>query len=281
MLLRRTFLVTPLLNLGARAQPAWPVEKPIEVIIPVPPGGSLDVMPRLIMPYVAARISGMRVVMTNRTGASGQVGMEALYNAVPDGYTLGAATLPALSAIPLERSVRFQALSFTYLANVVEDANAFYVRADSPLRSLADLVATARARPGGLTYGTGGVGTDDHLFMLAFEREAGLPPSVHVPFSGVPPQIPQLLGGNLDLVAANVGDVLPLVLEGRLRILAQAAENRQREAPDVPTFREAGLDGVAGAARGILAPPGLPPAITQRLTTAFAEVLRDEGFLRE
>jgi len=207
--------------------------------------------------------------------------MEATYNAAPDGHTIGATTIPALNAIPLERPARFNALNFTFLANIVEDANAFYVRADSPLRSLADIIAAARARPGQLTYATTGVGSDDHLFMLTFERLAGLSPLVHVPFAGAAPLIPQLVGGHVDLAAINVGDALGLVREGRLRILAQAAERRQREAPDVPTFRELGLEIVMGASRGIFAPPGLPAAITDRLLRAFEVALRDEGFLRE
>lgn len=264
-----------------RAQPAWPTERPVEVIVPFPPGGGVDVMTRLVMPLVAAQIPGMRHVVTNRSGAAGQVGLEATFNAAPDGYTLGATTLPAANAIPMERPARYRAMDFTFLANIVDDANCFYVRADSPLRSVADLIAAARARPGQLTYGTTGIGSDDHLFMLLFEHATGIPPLVHVPFAGAAPLVPQLVGGHLDLAALNVGDALGLVREGRLRILAQAAERRWEEAADVPTFRELGLDIVHGAARGIVGPPGLPQPIVERLTAAFAVALRDAEFQRE
>ncbi len=273
-------LATPAIT-RAWAQSAWPNERPVEVIIPFPAGGGVDVMARIIMPLVAAQIPGLRHVIINRTGAAGQIGMEATYNAAPDGYTLGATTLPAQNAIPIERPARFQALGFTFLANVVEDANAFYVRADSPIHSVADLIAAGRARPGGMTYGTTGVGSDDHLFMLGFERVARVPKFVHVPFAGVAPLIPQLLGGHLDMAAVNVGDGLALVREGRLRLLAQAAEARQPEAPDTPTFRQLGLELVMGASRGLVAPPGLPEPITRTLVTALETAMADPGFRAE
>lgn len=267
--------------LPLRAQPAWPADRPVEVIVPFPAGGGVDVMTRLVMPLVAAQIPGLRPVVVNRTGAAGQIGLEALFNAAGDGYTIGATTIPAHNAIPLERQVRYRAMDFTFLANIVEDANAFYVRAESPFRSVADVVAAARARPGQVTYGTTGIGSDDHLFMLAFEAAANVPPMVQIPFAGAAPLIPQLLGGNMDLAAINVNDALQLKREGKLRILAQAAARRQPEAADVATFREEGLDVIAGASRGIVGPPNIPAPVVARLEAAFRTAVNDEGFRRE
>ncbi|MEN0075320.1 MAG: tripartite tricarboxylate transporter substrate-binding protein, partial [Paracraurococcus sp.] len=118
----------------AKAQAAWPAERPVEVIVPFPPGGGVDIMTRLVMPLVAARIPGMTAVVSNRPGAASQIGLEAVFNAAPDGYTLGATSTPAHSAIPIERPARYRALDFTFLANIVEDPNCFYVRSESPLR---------------------------------------------------------------------------------------------------------------------------------------------------
>ncbi len=264
-----------------RAQPAWPNDKPVEIIVPFPAGGGVDVMTRLVMPLVAAQIPGFRPVVVNRTGAAGQIGLEATFNAAADGYTIGATTIPAHNAIPLERQVRYRAMDFTFLCNIVEDANCFYVRADSPFRTVADLVAAARARPNHVTYGTTGIGSDDHLFMLAFEAAANTPPMVQVPFAGAAPLIPQLLGGNMDLAVLNVNDALQLKREGRVRILAQGAVRRQPEAADVPTFRELGIDIVGGASRGIVGPPGMPAPVVARLDAAFRAALNDEGFRRE
>lgn len=264
-----------------RAQAAWPADRPIEVVVPFPPGAGVDNMTRLVMPLVAAQIPGLRHVVTNRAGAAGQIGLEATFNAAPDGYTLGATSIPAQNAIPLERPARYRAMDFTFLANIVEDANCFLLRSDSPIRSVADLVEQAKARPGRLTYGSTGIGSDDHIFMLTFERLTGIPPMVHVPYAGGAPLLPQLAGGHLDLAAMNVNDGMPLIREGKLRILAQAAVERQPEASDVPTFRELGLDIVHGASRGIVGPPGIPSAITARLERAFAAAMADEGFQRE
>lgn len=265
----------------ARAQVAWPGDKPVEIVVPFPAGGGVDVMTRLVMPLVAAQIPGFRPVVVNRTGAAGQIGLEATFNAAGDGYTLGATTIPAHNAIPLERQVRYRAMDFTFLCNIVEDANCFYVRAESPFGSVADIVAAGRARPNHVTYGTTGIGSDDHLFMLAFEAAANVPPMVQVPFAGAAPLIPQLLGGNMDMAVMNVNDALQLVREGKLRMLAQGAARRQPEAGQVPTFRELGIDVVGSASRGIVGPPGMPPAIVARLEAAFRNALNDEGFRRE
>jgi tripartite-type tricarboxylate transporter receptor subunit TctC len=268
-----------------RAQPAplaaWPNDKPVEIIVPYPPGGGVDILARLVMPAVAERIPGMRTVVTNRAGAAGQIGLEVIFNAAPDGYTLGATTMPAHSGIPLERPARYRALDFTFLANIVEDPNCIYVRTDSPIRSLADFVAQARAKPGSIDYGTTGIGSDDHILMLEFEAAAKLPPLTHVPFAGSAPLIPQLLGGHIAAGVGNTTELVTLSREGKLRGLAIAATARAADLPELPTFRELGYEVVASAQRGIIGPPGLPPAITKRLEAAFRDALADPAFKAE
>ncbi len=263
------------------AQTAWPNERPVEVIVLAAAGGGVDAMTRLVMPLIAQQIPGMRVVVLNRPGAGGQIGLEATFNAAGDGYTLGATTFPAHNAFPIERQVRYRPLDFTFICNVVEDANCFYVRAESPFKSLQDLVAAAKARPGQLSCGNTGIGSDDHLFALHFEELAGLQKMISVPFTGTAPLLPQLLGGNLDVAALNVYDALPLVREGKLRILAQAAAGRAPDAPDTPTFRELGFDLVHGASRGILGPPNMPQQVTEKLVAAARVALASEEFKRE
>ncbi|MFM7418097.1 MAG: tripartite tricarboxylate transporter substrate binding protein [Alphaproteobacteria bacterium] len=284
MIQRRALLAaTPLLASPTilSAQAVWPNDRPVEVIVLAAAGGGVDAMTRLVMPLIAQQIPGMRVVVMNRPGAGGQIGLEATFNAAADGYTLGSTTFPAHNAFPIERQVRYRPLDFTFICNVVEDANCFYVRAESPFRSLPDLVAAAKARPGQLSCGNTGIGSDDHLFALHFEELAGLQKMIHVPFTGTAPLLPQLLGGNLDVAALNVYDALPLVREGRLRILAQAAATRAPEAADVPSFRELGFDLVHGASRGILGPPNMPPQVTEKLIAAARIALASEEFKRE
>ncbi|MFM7611189.1 MAG: tripartite tricarboxylate transporter substrate binding protein [Alphaproteobacteria bacterium] len=284
MIQRRALLAaTPLLASPTilSAQAVWPNDRPVEVIVLAAAGGGVDAMTRLVMPLIAQQIPGMRVVVMNRPGAGGQIGLEATFNAAADGYTLGSTTFPAHNAFPIERQVRYRPLDFTFICNVVEDANCFYVRAESPFRSLPDLVAAAKARPGQLSCGNTGIGSDDHLFALHFEELAGLQKMIHVPFTGTAPLLPQLLGGNLDVAALNVYDALPLVREGRLRILAQAAATRAPDAADVPSFRELGFDLVHGASRGILVPPNMPPQVTEKLIAAARIALASEEFKRE
>ncbi len=278
---RRTLLATAL-STPALAQAAWPNERPIEVVVPVPPGGGLDNMARMLLPHVAAHLSGAaRFVVVNRPGAGTQVGNEAVFNAAPDGYTLGCITVPALPALPIERQVRYRTLDFTWIANVVEDPNAFFVAGSSPLRSLADLVAAAHARPGALSCGSTGIGSDDHIALLTFEAETGVPPMVHVPFTGSAPATQALLGGHIDLLVGNISEALALQREGRFRALVVAADTRFAPLPEVATFREQGVALVAGASRGFVAGPGLPPVVQARLEAAFTLAMAEPGFLRD
>ncbi|MDI3305832.1 MAG: tripartite tricarboxylate transporter substrate binding protein [Acetobacteraceae bacterium] len=282
---RRSLLAAPLAMLAVprilRAQTGWPTERPIKVIVPFPPSGGVDTMVRAILTQVAPRLPGARFVVANRPGAGGQLGFEANFNAAPDGHTLGAVTNTAMNAISIERAPRYRPADFTYIANVVDDPNCFFVRADSPIRSLGEFVAAARAQPGKLNYGTTGVGSDDHILMLHFEALAKLPPLVHVPFAGGAPVMQALLGGHLELAVGNMSDGLSLVREGRIRYLGGAMAQRWSALPEVPTFREQGFDLVAGASRGIVGPPGLPDPIRLRLEAAFAAALADPAFLKE
>lgn len=278
---RRTLLAATLAT-PALAQSTWPGDRPIEVIVPVPPGGGLDAMARLLMPYVAAHLgANARFVVVSRPGAGTQIGNEAVFNAAPDGYTLGAITCPALPALPIERPVRYRTLDFTWIANVVEDPNAFFVAGDSPLHSLADLATAARARPGALSYGSTGIGGDDHIAMLNFEAEAGIPPMVHAPFTGSAPATQALLGGHIGLLVGNISEALALQRDGRIRALGVAAAERFAPLPAVATFREQGIGLVAGASRGFVAAPGLPAPVVARLEAAFAAAMAEPGFLRE
>ena len=264
------------------ARAAWPVDRPIEVVVPFPPGGGVDVMARAFLPFVQPHLPGARFVVVNRPGAGGQLGWEAVRAAAPDGFTLGAVAVPALVTFPIERRTRFRALDFTFIASVVEDPGGLFVAVNSPLRTLADLVSAARARPGDISYGTDGVGSDDHLMTIGFEELAGIrQPMNHVPFPGTAPMTTQLMGGHLDVGAFNMSEGLPLLRDGKIRALGQAAAARWSGTPDVPTFREQGFDLVSNSSRGIVAPPGLPAGIQGRLEAAFAAALADPSFRPE
>lgn len=264
-----------------RAQTAWPGERPIEVIVPYPPGGGVDVMTRLTLPFVAKHLPGARFVVANRAGAGGQVGFEATFNAAPDGYTLGAVAVPALNSFPVERQVRYRPMDFTFIANVVYDPNTIFVGRDSPLRTLKDLIDAARARPGQLHYGTTGIGSDDHLLMLWLEDLARIEPMVHVPFQGFAPMLSNVLGRHIQVAVGNVSEILAAMRDGRVHSLGQAATERWSQAADVPTFREQGFDITGGSSRGIVGPPGIAEAIVRRLEDAFRATFADPDFQRD
>jgi tripartite-type tricarboxylate transporter receptor subunit TctC len=261
----------------ALAQRAWPAARPIEIVVPFAPGGGMDAMARTVAPFLAAKLPGARVVVQNRAGAGGQVGTEAVANAAPDGFTLGACATPTVLSQPIERPVRWRPAELTYLAQVVEDPCGLFVRADSPLRGLPDLLVAARRRPGDVSYGTAGIGGDDHIAMLLMEEAAGVRLN-HVPFNGTSQLLVPLLGGQLEVGAFNISEALPLLRDRAIRGLALAAERRDEAAPEIATYREGGVDVVFSAGRGIFGPPGLPDAIRAALEEAFAATFADPAW---
>ncbi len=285
MVCRRGFmagiLATGMAPRLASAEAAWPAARPIEIIVPYPPGGGIDIMARLVTRYLPEHLPGARFVVTNRAGAGGQLGNEAIFAARPDGHTLGAIGSLSLSSIPLERTARWTLESFGFLANVVDDACALWVRSDSPLKNLADFKAAAIAKPEALSVGTAaGIGSDDHQLLLSFEDASGIR-ALHSPYNGTALAIRDLLGGQIDVASYNVSEGLSLMTEGRTRCLGQASATRWSAMPDVPTFREQGFEVIGGSARGFVAPPGLPAEILGKLESAFRALLASAEFRAE
>ncbi|WP_439597730.1 tripartite tricarboxylate transporter substrate binding protein [Falsiroseomonas sp.] len=276
---RRTALsaAAAMLATPALAQRGWPATRPIEIVVPFAPGGGMDVMARTVAPFLAAQLPGARVIVGNRAGAGGQVGTEAVANAAPDGFVLGACATPTILSQPIERAVRWQPAELTYLAQVVEDPCGLFVRADSPLRGLPDLLAAARARPDDVPYGTAGIGGDDHIATLLLEEAASLRLN-HIPFNGTSQLLVPLLGGQLAVGAFNISEALPLLRDRSIRGLALASAERNPTAPDIPTYREGGVDVVFSAGRGIFGPPGLPGAIRAQIEAAFAAIFSDPAW---
>lgn len=260
------------------AHAAWPADRPIEVIVPFPPGGGVDAVARFATHYLTARLPGVRFVVSNKPGASGQLGMETIFNAAPDGYTIGAIGSLNVSTLPLERTVRWKAEEFTYFANVVDDACGLWVLPGSPLRGLGDLVAALKRQPESVSVGSAaGVGSDDHLVLLGLEEKADVR-ALHAPFNGTAQVQRDLLSGAVDVASFNMGEGIALMRDGKIRCLGQASPTRWSAAADVPTFREQGYDVVIGSARGIVGPPGFPPEATRMLEAAFTAAFADPEF---
>lgn len=262
-----------LLAAPAFAQP-WRPERPIEILVGFAPGGASDLDARS---YAAAmeRVLGAPFVVTNRTGAGGEVALGALARARPDGLTLGLSNMPSLLTIPIERQAQFRLADFALLGNLVTDPSAMSVHAQSPFRSIEDVIARARAAPDTLTFASPGIGTDDHL-QLHFLTVLTGARITNVSYTGDAPMRTALLTREVDISGLNLGAAA--ANPDNTRILVQAGRARSRFAPDVPTFLERGLAIEMGSERGMLGPAGMPESILSRLREATAMVARDPAF---
>ena len=219
-------------------------------------------------------------VIQNRAAAAGQQAFEGIAQAPSDGFTIGAAQAPNSITLPIEREVRYKVQDFTFLGNVIDDPCGLWVHGDSSLRSVADLVAAARAKPGQVSIGSAGLGTDDHLLILALQDAAKVD-FLHVPYNGTPPIVAGLLSRTIDAGSFNMSEGRSMMKEGTLRSLAQAGPSRWPAMPQVPTLREQDVDVVAGSTRGLVAPPNFPVAMRDALRAAIAAANADPDWLAE
>lgn len=277
MIQRRALLAMPtLLAAPALAQAAWP-NRPVRVIVAFPPGGSLDVMTRLTAEIMTQRL-GQSFIVETRSGASGNIGTEALARATPDGYTIGTVSMhnvvinPMLfTRLPFDPERDFQWISAMWdLPNV-----AVVPAAHVPARSVAEFIAWGRQRPQGISYGSSGVGTTIHLSGAYFLNRAGIQ-GTHVAFRGAAQTVPALLSGDLQFAVDNLASYVGVIQEGRIRALAVTTPERWPAFPDVPTMAEAGLDNFNVSPWHLWAAPmGTPRAVVDRLSqeirTAFAD----------
>lgn len=256
---------------------AWP-DRPIEIVVGFAPGGGTDITARTLAVYLEKEL-GSSVVVVNKPGASGAIALAGVARAKPDGYTLAMTNMPGLLTIPIERDAGFVPSDFTYLANLVSDPSAFSVSMESPYKNLSQLLAAIAANPGKISVSSSGVGTDDHLLMVFFEKETGTKLN-HVPFNGAAPQRNAVIGGHTEIGAMNVGEAMPY--NGtKVRILAQAGETRSALAPDVPTFKEQGVNIVMSSERGLVGPKGLPAEVQAKLDQALANIARNPEFRKK
>ncbi|MCS6890243.1 MAG: tripartite tricarboxylate transporter substrate binding protein [Rhodovarius sp.] len=266
---------------SAGAQSGWPGERPIQIIVPFPPGGGTDVNLRAMVPHFERHLPGARFVVVNRPGAGAEIGYTAAAQAAPDGYTIGTVITPSLQTITIERQPRYRLEDFAYLGTVVSDPSGLHVAPEGPIRTLADLLSRARENPGGIAVGTSGIGSDDHLLMLALEEAAGIRLN-HIPFAGQAPTVTALLGGHIQVASMNMGESVALIREGRIRPLASASAERFAMTPEVPTFRELlGRPIEMGVVRSLVVPAATPAAIRQRLSQMLADTMQDPAWIAE
>jgi tripartite-type tricarboxylate transporter receptor subunit TctC len=275
-----SFLLS-ILIVPAAALAAYP-EKPINMIVSYSPGGGTDMVARAIAPYIEKYLgNNARVVIQNRPGAGGAIGFASLATAPADGYTIGFINTPNVMTIPIEREAGYTIDKLDALGNIVDDPGNFSVHNDSNIKSLKDLVAAAKAKPGEITYGTTGVGSDDHLAALLFSKIAGVKLN-HIPMKGAADVKTGVVGRQIDIAAMNIGEAMQAVAGGaKMRQLGVMAAKRSSVAPSLPTFAEQGFNVEMSSLRGIAAPKGLPPAIRQQLVQAIERAANDPEFQKK
>jgi tripartite-type tricarboxylate transporter receptor subunit TctC len=256
----------------AQAQ-AWPT-RPIRLISPFSAGSTVDIMARTIAPALGDLL-GQQVVVENKGGAGGNIGVDAVAKAAPDGYTLGIGTTGPLAINPhlmakMPYDPQKDLAAVVLLAN---GPNVLVVHPSVPAKNVAELVALARAKPGSLSFASSGVGSTGHLAGELFRAVAGVD-LVHVPYKGNQEALTDTLSGQVQVLFSGLPPILASLQSGRIRALAVAGDKRLASIPEVPTVAEAGLKGAEVMPwYGVIAPAGTPPEIVARLNQAVAQVM--------
>jgi tripartite-type tricarboxylate transporter receptor subunit TctC len=275
-LTRRTLLGgASLLVLAAPLQAQTYPSRPIRFIVPFAAGaGVLDIMARLVGQHLGTA-TGQQVVIDNRPGAGGNVGAEVAAKATPDGYTMLMGAVALVVSPYLYAKLPFDPLTDLVPVTQVNSAPLMLVVHPSlPVKSVAELITYAKARPGQLNYGSGGVGATPFLATELFKSMAGID-VVHVPYKGGAPALADLVAGQLSFMIENVPGTLPLVRDGKLRALAITSRQRLALVPELPTMEEAGVTGYEMIGwNGIFVPKATPPEIVTRLNAELVKVLR-------
>lgn len=268
------------LALPVQAAEQYPT-RPIRFIIPFPPGGGNDILGRAFAEKMGERM-GQQWVADNRGGASTIIAAEIVARAPADGYTLFLGTNSTLAVIPsLREKIPYDPIKdFDAISLMSASPYLLVVNPGFQAKSVKELIALAKAKPGQLNYASPGFGTSNHLSFELFKSMAGVN-ITHIPYKGTGPMITEILGGQVPMMLASTASVRPLVLSGKLRALGISIAKRSPAMPEIPTIAEAGVPGFNNASWvGLIGPRGLPPAIIARLNSEIAAVIKG-GDLRD
>jgi tripartite-type tricarboxylate transporter receptor subunit TctC len=251
---------------------AWPA-KPIRLVVPYAAGGPADVIARLVAKKAGEDLK-QTIIIDNKGGAGGTIGLDAALKSPPDGYTFALTAQGPLAGMPNLMKVPYALADVQYLTLVARGPAVIVVGKNVPANNLADLVKLAKASPGKLNYGSAGPGTTPHIGAELLKQEAGIDIS-HVPYKGAAPAVTGLLGGEIQVAMVDLLNVLPHVAAGTLKVLAVASPSRAPQLPDVPTTKEAGLPGVVmDTTYGVIAPAGVPADVQQKFRDALVAAVQ-------
>jgi tripartite-type tricarboxylate transporter receptor subunit TctC len=276
MMRRRYFasaLIAALLTLSTPASAAYP-DRPILMIVPFAPGGPVDIIARILSTFMPQTL-GQSLVVENRAGAAGNIGMGQVARAKPDGYTI-LMTSTAISVNPaLFKNLPYDPIKdFIPISELVNAPNVLVVKPDSGINTVADLVARVKASPGTFSYGSPGAGTKSHLTGEQLKLRAGID-MVHVPYRGAGPAAQAVLAGQLQVASVALAAAEPLIKSGDLKALAVTGEKRWFSLPDVPTMIESGYPGfVSDTFNALFVPTGTPPDIVDTVVKASQAAMR-------
>ena len=263
----------------ASAQDAYPA-KPVTMIVPFPPGGVADIVGR---PLAAVMEKSLKqpVVVLNRTGAGGAVGMSAVAKSAPDGYTI-LMGLSSISVFPVSDRINgktpsYEMKDFAPIALVTADPTVLVVRTDSPWRTLAEFVATAKAHPDKINYSSAGIYSTLHVAMEIFADAAGIK-LFHVPYQGGGPAVTALLGGQVHALASGPAAAIAQIKGGKMRALASWGTERLKLLPEIPTFKELGYNAEFYIWSGVFVPAATPGPVQQRLRAAVGQAANSAEF---
>ncbi|HEX4927707.1 MAG TPA: tripartite tricarboxylate transporter substrate binding protein [Burkholderiales bacterium] len=256
---------------GAAAQ-SFPT-KPIRVVVPFPPGGGTDIVARAVSPKMS-EVLGQPVIIENRAGAGGNIGTDVVAKSAPDGYTLLVASASTAINTTLMKNITWDfKRDFAPVALLVLNQHLLAAHPSVPANSVQELIALAKAKPGQVTFASYGNGSSAHLTGELFKMMAGID-LLHVPYKGAAPAVNDLVGGQVNVMFADVAALLPHVKSGKLKALAIASAKRFEGLPDVPTVAESGVPGFeAGGFLGLVAPAGTPRDVVARLNEAANQAL--------
>jgi tripartite-type tricarboxylate transporter receptor subunit TctC len=260
---------------------AWPEDRAIEIVVGFAPGGGTDLLARKLTPFLQKRLGGKaQFVVVNKPGASGEIANAYLAQAKPDGYTIGVVNVPAFLYVPMVKKSQYKVEDFRLIARLVDDPTVLVTRADSKFNSLSDVIAELRRKPGSVSFGHNGTGSNGDLALVALSSAAGVQVNA-IPYKGTSAQRTDLLGGHLNIGVISAGEVAELHggKTGQLKALTQFSEKRSSALPQVPTATDEKVAVLMSSERGFAAPAAVPAEIVKKLQDAVEQTLHDPEFI--